>query len=106
MDPVDYVLQPFRGDDAILAHELTVRAADAIEVWLSDGIEKAMSLYNGDAPDDSREQSKPDLKEQIALFRRAHDLAPSDTKALSKLVAIQKKLGMMDEAVDNPPEIG
>ena len=101
MDPVDYVLQPFRGDDAILARELTARAADAIEVWLSDGIEKAMSLYNGDAPDDSREQSKPDLEEQLALFRRAHELAPSDTKALSKLVAIQKKLGMMDDAVNN-----
>ena len=101
MDPVDYVLQPFRGDDAILARELTARAADAIEVWLSDGIEKAMSLYNGDAPDDSREQSKPDLEQQLALFRRAHELAPSDAEALSKLVSIQKKLGMMDDAVNN-----
>ena len=50
MPPTDFVLRPFPGDDAILADELTARAAEAIETWLSDGIEIAMSRYNGAAP--------------------------------------------------------
>ncbi|MYE27794.1 MAG: aminoacyl-tRNA hydrolase [Chloroflexi bacterium] len=99
MQPVDFVLQRFAGDDAILADEVAVRAADAIEVWLSDGIEAAMSKFNGDAPRQAVSRSKPQLEEQLAIYRRAHELAPSDPKALMKLVSLQKKLGQFDEAV-------
>ena len=101
MNPVDYVLQAFRGDEAIRADELTARAADAIEVWLSDGLDRAMTLYNGDAAGASKRDSKPDLREQLALFQRAHELAPADPKPLTKLIALQKKLGQIDEAVAN-----
>ena len=101
MNPVDYVLQPWRGDDAIRATELAGRAADAIEVWLSDGLERAMTLYNGDAFKVACQESKPDLSEKLALFMRAHELAPGDPKPLTKLIALQKKLGKFDEAVAN-----
>lgn len=101
MDPVHYVLQAFRGDDAIRADELAARAADAIEVWLRDGLERAMTLYNGDATKSNRRESKPDLREQLALFQRAHELAPRDPKPLTKLIALQKKLGHIDAAVGN-----
>ena len=101
MQAVDYVLQPFRGDDEILARQLTERAADAVELWLSDGIEKAMSQFNGDAEGPSNGKPVVDLEEQLALFQRAHELAPSDPKPLSKLIAVQKKLGLLDEAVAN-----
>lgn len=100
-NPVDYVLQTFRGDEAIHADELTARAADAIEVWLSDGLERAMTLYNGDAAGAGKRDSKPDLREQLALFQRAHELAPADPRPLTKLIALQKKLGQIDEAVAN-----
>ena len=99
MQPVDYVLQTLRADDAILADEVAARAADAIEVWLGAGIERAMSQFNGDAPSQADRQSKPALKEQLAICQRAHELAPSDPGTLAKLIAIQKKLGMMQEAV-------
>ena len=99
MQPVDYVLRPFKGDDEIQATELATRAADAIEAWLSDGIELAMSRYNGDAPSQRARRSKADLEAQLAICRRAHELAPSDPKALIKLIAIQKKLGLIDEAL-------
>lgn len=99
MQAVDYVLRPFKDDDAIQAVELAARAADAIETWLSDGIELAMSRFNGDAPSQREGRSKADLEAQLAICQRAHELAPSDPKALLKLIAIQKKLGMIDEAV-------
>ena len=99
MQPVDFVLQRFKGGDAILADEVAVRAANAIEVWLSDGIEAAMSQFNGDAPRQADSRSKPELEQQIAIYKRAAELAPSDPKALTKLVSIQKKLGLIDEAV-------
>ena len=99
MQPVDFVLQRFRGDEAILADEVATRAAAAIEVWLNDSIEIAMSQFNGDAPRQGEQQTKPELEEQLALFQRAHELAPSDTRALTKLIAIQKKLGKIDDAV-------
>ncbi len=101
MDPVHYVLQTFRGDEAIRADELAARAADAIEVWLSDGLDRAMMLYNGDAANAGRQESKPDLSERLALFERAHELTPRDPKPLVKLIALQKKLGQIDEAVAN-----
>ncbi|NDJ86554.1 MAG: aminoacyl-tRNA hydrolase [Chloroflexi bacterium] len=47
MDPSAYVLRPFKGDDAILAQETIDRAVKAIETWLSDGTDLAMSRYNG-----------------------------------------------------------
>ena len=101
MDPVHYVLQRFRGDQAIRADEMAARAADAIEVWLSDGLDRAMTLFNGDAAKTGRRNSKPDLSEQLAIFERAHELAPADPKPLTKLIALQKKLGQIDEAVGN-----
>ena len=101
MDAVHYVLQAFRGDDAIRADELAARAADAIEVWLSDGLERAMSRYNGNAAKAEQRESKPNLSEQLALFARAHELAPREPKPLIKLIALQKKLGQIDAAVSN-----
>lgn len=101
MNPVDYVLQKFKGDDAIRAGELTGRAADAIEVWLSDGIERAMSRFNGDAQAAKIPPSKDELKAQLAELLRARELAPLDTRALATLIAIQKKLGQIDAAVHN-----
>lgn len=46
MDPADYVLQPF---SALQAEEMTftrLKAADAIEAWLAQGIAAAMNLFN------------------------------------------------------------
>ena len=100
MNPVDYVLQSFKGDEAIEARELVSRAADAVEVWLREGIEAAMSRFNGDAP---RQNARPaiDLESQIALALRAHDLSPRDPKPLARLIALQKKTGALDAAVRN-----
>ncbi|MBC6938265.1 MAG: peptidyl-tRNA hydrolase [Chloroflexi bacterium] len=47
MPPKAYVLQAFKGDDAILAAQVVDRAADAVETWLTEGIEIAMTRYNG-----------------------------------------------------------
>ncbi|MEZ4671927.1 MAG: aminoacyl-tRNA hydrolase [Anaerolineae bacterium] len=48
MQARDYVLSSFKGDDAILASQVVDRAADAVETWLVDGIELAMTRHNGD----------------------------------------------------------
>ena len=48
MQVKDYVLGTFHGDDAILASQVIDRAADAVETWLRDGIELAMTRHNGD----------------------------------------------------------
>lgn len=47
MDPAAYVLRPFEGDDAITVRIVVDRAADAVETWLTDGIELAMTRHNG-----------------------------------------------------------
>lgn len=47
MDPAKFVLNPFRGDDEITARLMVDRAADAVETWLTDGIELAMTRHNG-----------------------------------------------------------
>ncbi|HEC21296.1 MAG TPA: aminoacyl-tRNA hydrolase [Chloroflexi bacterium] len=47
MDPAAYVLQDFSEEERAIMQEVYERAADAIETWLTDGIELAMSRYNG-----------------------------------------------------------
>jgi PTH1 family peptidyl-tRNA hydrolase len=47
MDPADYVLSPFKGEEEITAIEMIDRAVKAVESWLAEGIEAAMNRYNG-----------------------------------------------------------
>ena len=47
MDPVDYVLQNFGKDEWEVMQIALDTAVDALETWLTDGIQLAMSRYNG-----------------------------------------------------------
>jgi len=49
MDPADYVLQPFTAEQEKEMMLARVRAVDAIELWLSAGIDAAMNAYNAAA---------------------------------------------------------
>jgi peptidyl-tRNA hydrolase, PTH1 family len=60
MNPADYVLLPFKGDEVITAIEVTDRAVKAIERWLVDGIEAAMNQYNGTGESKAGEAPKTD----------------------------------------------
>lgn len=55
----DHVLAPFKGDEAILAVEVSDRAVQAIETWLTDGIEMAMTRYNGTGEEKPPKPPKP-----------------------------------------------
>lgn len=46
-DTVDHVLSTFSPDERALADEAIAIAAEAAEVWLTDGIEVAMRRFNG-----------------------------------------------------------
>ncbi len=46
-DLADWVLSGFHGQDAKVIAETTERAADALESILSEGIDRAMSKFNG-----------------------------------------------------------
>ncbi|MCY2929511.1 MAG: aminoacyl-tRNA hydrolase [Planctomycetota bacterium] len=46
MDPVDFVLTGFAGDDRIEIESAVRRAAQAVQCWLTRGIEAAMNEYN------------------------------------------------------------
>lgn len=98
MSPVDFVLQPFKGDAAIQAGEMVGRAADAVEAWLVDGIEAAMSRFNGDGAPAEQAPTAEELKDRLSVALRAHELATRDPKPLRAVIALQKKLGCMDEA--------
>ena len=43
---VDWVLGSFRGEDAKLMDQAADKAADAVECWVTQGIDKAMNQYN------------------------------------------------------------
>ncbi len=46
MDAVDYVLKKFKRADQNLLNQVLDQSADAIETYLEQGIEKAMTLFN------------------------------------------------------------
>ena len=47
-DLAGFVLSPFSSDERPVVLELLPRLQDAIEIWLRDGIIKAMNIHNGD----------------------------------------------------------
>ena len=64
MDPADFVLQPFKEDEAITAQIVVDRAANAVEMWLTQGLEATMNRFNGqvDGPmpaPETNQQDKP-----------------------------------------------
>jgi peptidyl-tRNA hydrolase, PTH1 family len=93
----DYVLNPFRGDDAILAHEVVDTSANAVETWLRDGISTTMNRFNGEA---TGKDAAPTPQEELALALRAVELAPKDPRPLEKLAKLYKKLQRLDDAVE------
>jgi PTH1 family peptidyl-tRNA hydrolase len=46
VDPVDYVLEPFDGEERELVPDLVSRAADAVVAVVRDGLEPAMNTFN------------------------------------------------------------
>ena len=96
----DYVLQKFHGDDEITAKQVTETAANAVELWLQEGIGLAMSRYNGDVNGNgtSGKNDEPSVKEQLELAQRAHELNPNDPKPLQQIAKFQKKMRNLDEA--------
>jgi len=46
-ETVNHVLSTFRSDERELADEAIATAADAVELWLRDGLDAAMNAYNG-----------------------------------------------------------
>jgi PTH1 family peptidyl-tRNA hydrolase len=45
----DFVLSPFGKEEREVVLELLPRLQDAVEIWMRDGIVKAMNAHNGDA---------------------------------------------------------
>jgi PTH1 family peptidyl-tRNA hydrolase len=99
MTPKDYVLQDFKGDEAILVREVVDQAANAVEVWLKDGIEAAMTRFNGDV---QKRQPEPqrDPQEELDLYLRAHELNQRDPGPIDKIIGVLKRMGRSDEAAD------
>lgn len=50
-DLADFVLSPFARDERVEMLAQMPRYASAVETWLTDGIERAMSLYNREPPE-------------------------------------------------------
>jgi len=99
MQARDYVLHKFIRDDEILAQQVVDAAANAVELWLEEGIEVAMSQCNGDVNDSGTESdSKPKPEEQLVLVERAHELNPNDPKPLAEMARLYKRLRRLDDA--------
>lgn len=97
MQARDYVLQAFTGDDAISAQQTLSRAADAVESWLTEGIDLAMTRYNGDI--ETSTAPKPSLDAQVVLAKRAAELSPNDPKPLEALARLYRRAQQTDQAV-------
>ncbi len=50
MEMIDYVLSHYLGSERPLMNDARIRAADAVETWITDGLEPAMNRWNGGAP--------------------------------------------------------
>jgi peptidyl-tRNA hydrolase, PTH1 family len=71
MDPADYVLQNFSPAEESEMVFVRIKAADAIEVWLAQGIEAAMNQFN--APNDLKAPSVPNKTDGAAAAGNADE---------------------------------
>jgi PTH1 family peptidyl-tRNA hydrolase len=53
MDPADYVLQDFSEREEALLERTLEQARAAIETWLEEGVDEAMSRYNRSVEDEA-----------------------------------------------------
>jgi peptidyl-tRNA hydrolase, PTH1 family len=99
MQASDYVLQKFSDDDQILVQQVVEAAANAVEFWLENGMEAAMSKFNGDVNEaGTNNNAKPKPDEQLQLAERAHELNPNDPKPLEEMARYYKMLRRLDDA--------
>ena len=49
-DPSVYVLSRFTEDEEVIVRQVRQGAADAVECWIRDGVDSAMTRFNGDVP--------------------------------------------------------
>ena len=54
MPPAAYVLQDFGDEEWPIVEQMLGRAADAVDVFLRDGVELAMSRFNGSVVEDEK----------------------------------------------------
>lgn len=47
MDPAAYVLRPFDAEETAILQLAVARVIEAVDVWLINGLDEAMNLYNG-----------------------------------------------------------
>ena len=47
MDCADFVLSRFAGSDLPAVREMVERADEAVGVWMTDGLDRAMTRFNG-----------------------------------------------------------
>jgi peptidyl-tRNA hydrolase, PTH1 family len=97
MTATDYVLNAFKGDDAIQAQEVVDTAAKAVETWVREGMDTAMNRFNGEA---KGKDAAPSAEEELGVALRAVELAPKDPKPQEKLARLYKKLQRLDDAVE------
>jgi PTH1 family peptidyl-tRNA hydrolase len=43
---VDYVLSKFKPGERAVVEEAVARAAQGVELWVREGVQKCMNLYN------------------------------------------------------------
>jgi PTH1 family peptidyl-tRNA hydrolase len=46
MDLVTFVLSPFAPEERPIIEQAIQRAADAVQVWMTEGVEAAMQQFN------------------------------------------------------------
>lgn len=47
MDPAAYVLENFSKNEQLIVDQVLIRAVDAVNVWIRDGLDQAMTRFNG-----------------------------------------------------------
>ncbi|MCZ7543092.1 MAG: aminoacyl-tRNA hydrolase [Anaerolineae bacterium] len=78
MDPAAYVLRPFDAEALPVVEEVRWRAVSALETWLAEGIEVAMTRHNGpgeqpdDAANDAAEAEEEKIQSRITSKARTY----------------------------------
>ena len=84
-DVADYVLGKFSQEQAVEMEVSVARAADAVEVWIAEGIQPAMNKFNADPNKPKKKQNKknqdadtPNPEDEVTNTRLSKDNKTKD----------------------------
>jgi peptidyl-tRNA hydrolase, PTH1 family len=105
MDAADWVLGKFTSAEQMDVERMTAIAADAVEVWVREGLASAMNRFNTDGESGDRRTAGPSSKGVASKAAATKSVGPKGDKTAGRDVIGPGQDATGQQAIQNPNEV-